>query len=156
MRLTRNLSLAEMIKSNTAKRLGIKNSPTDEHLGNMILWAENIFQPIRDQFQEPIIISSGYRSEKLNEAIGGSLNSQHSKGQAGDIDQDNSGTKVTNRDVFDFILDHLDFDQLILEFTDSDGNPSWVHVSYVGEKENRGQVLVAVKENGKTKYYPYA
>lgn len=156
MRLTRNLSLAEMIKSNTAKRLGIKNSPTDEHLGNMILWAENIFQPIRDQFQEPIIISSGYRSEKLNEAIGGSLNSQHSKGQAGDIDQDNTGTKVTNRDVFDFILDHLDFDQLILEFTDSDGNPSWVHVSYVGEKENRGQVLVAVKENGKTKYYPYA
>lgn len=156
MRLTRNLSLAEMIKSNTAKRLGIKNSPTDEHLGNMILWAENIFQPIRDQFQEPIIISSGYRSEKLNEAIGGSLNSQHSKGQAGDIDQDNSGTKVTNRDVFDFILDHLDFDQLILEFPDSDGNPSWVHVSCVGEKENRGQVLVAVKENGKTKYYPYA
>lgn len=156
MRLTRNLSLAEMIKSNTAKRLGIKNSPTDEHLGNMILWAENIFQPIRDQFQEPIIISSGYRSEKLNEAIGGSLNSQHSKGQAGDIDQDNSGTKVTNRDVFDFILDHLDFDQLILEFPDSDGNPSWVHVSYVGEKDNRGQVLMAVKENGKTKYYPYA
>lgn len=156
MRLTRNLSLAEMIKSNTAKRLGIKNSPTDEHLGDMILWAENIFQPIRDQFQEPIIISSGYRSEKLNEAIGGSLNSQHSKGQAGDIDQDNTGTKVTNRDVFDFILDHLDFDQLILEFPDSDGNPSWVHVSCVGEKENRGQVLVAVKENGKTKYYPYA
>lgn len=156
MRLTRNLSLAEMIKSNTAKRLGIKNSPTDEHLGNMILWAENIFQPIRDQFQEPIIISSGYRSEKLNKAIGGSLNSQHSKGQAGDIDQDNVGTKVTNRDVFDFILDHLDFDQLILEFPDSDGNPSWVHVSYVGEKENRGQVLMAVKENGKTKYYPYA
>jgi hypothetical protein len=145
-----------MIKSNTAKRLGIKNSPTDEHLGNMILWAENIFQPIREQFQEPIIISSGYRSEKLNEAIGGSLNSQHSKGQAGDIDQDNTGTKVNNRDVFDFILDHLDFDQLILEFPDSDGNPSWVHVSYVGEKENRGQVLVAVKENGKTKYYPYA
>ena len=156
MKLSKNLSFNEMIKSNTAIRLGIDNKPCDEHLGNMILWAENIFQPIRDQFQEPIFISSGYRSEKLNKAIGGAANSQHSKGQAGDIDQDNAGTKVTNRDVFDFILDHLDFDQLILEFPDKDGNPSWVHVSYVGEGENRGEVLVAVKEEGKTKYKKYA
>ncbi len=155
MRLSRNLSLHEMVKSNTATRLNINNNPTDEHLSNMILWAENVFQPIRNHFGEPIFVSSGYRSGKLNEAIGGSLNSQHSKGQAGDIDQDNRASGVTNRDVFDFILDHLDFDQLILEYPDKDENPEWVHVSYVNKEQNRNQVLVAVREQGKTKYYKY-
>ena len=156
MRLTSNLSLHEMVKSNTATRLGIDNNPCDEHLGNLILWAEHIFQPIRDQFQEPIYISSGYRSPELNEAIGGSVNSQHSKGQAGDIDMDNKRTSLTNRDIFDFILDHLDFDQLILEFPDEDENPAWVHVSYVSRLHNRGEVLVACKDNGRTKYKEYA
>ena len=155
MKITTNLSLHEMTKSNTAIRLGIDNNPCDEHLGNMILWAENIFQPIRDQFQEPIFISSGYRSPELNKAIGGAANSQHSKGQAGDIDMDNRGSVVTNRDIFDFILDYLDFDQLILEFPDEEENPAWVHVSYVSELHNRGEVLVAVKEQGVTNYYPY-
>ena len=155
MRLTSNLSLHEMVKSNTATRLGIDNNPCDEHLGNLILWAEHIFQPIRNHFQEPIYISSGYRSPELNEAIGGSVNSQHSKGQAGDIDMDNKRASVSNRDIFDFILDHLDFDQLILEFPDEEENPAWVHVSYVSELHNRGDVLVAVKEQGVTKYYPY-
>jgi len=155
MRLSRNLSLHEMVKSNTATRLNIDNKPTDEHLSNMILWAENVFQPIRDHFGEPIFVSSGYRSSKLNEAIGGSLNSQHSKGQAGDIDQDNRASGVTNRDVFYLILYHLDFDQLILEHPDKDDNPEWVHVSYVNKEQNRNQVLVAVREQGKTKYYKY-
>lgn len=156
MRLTTNLSLSEMTKSDTAIRLGIDNNPCDEHLGNLILWAENIFQPIRNHFQEPIFVSSGYRSPELNKAISGSsATSQHSKGQAGDIDMDNKGGTVTNRDVFDFILDHLDFDQLILEFPDEDENPAWVHVSYDSHELNRQEVLVAVKENGKTKYYPY-
>jgi len=155
MRLSENLSLYEMIKSDTAIRNGINNYPTDGHLGNMIIWAENIFQPIRDYFGEPIFISSGYRSRELNSLINGSLRSQHCLGQAGDIDQDNRASGVTNRDVFDFILDHLDFDQLILEYPDEDMNPAWVHVSYVSEDDNRNQTLVAVKEGKTTKYYEY-
>ena len=155
MRLTTNLSLSEMTKSDTAIRLGIDNNPCDEHLGNLILWAENIFQPIRDHFGEPIFISSGYRCAKLNKAIGGSEYSQHCNGMAGDIDQDNRASGVTNRDIFDFILDHLDFDQLILEYPDEDENPEWVHVSYISKEQNRNQVLMALREQGKTKYYKY-
>jgi len=155
MRLSRNLSLHEMVKSNTATRLNIDNKPSDEHLSNMILWAENIFQPIRNHFGEPIFISSGYRSAKLNKVIGGSEYSQHCNGMAGDIDQDNRASGVTNRDIFDFILDHLNFDQLILEYPDEDENPEWVHVSYISKEQNRNQVLTAVREQGKTKYYNY-
>lgn len=155
MRLSRNLSLYEMVKSNTATRLGIDNKPSDEHIIHMINWAENIFQPIRDHFGEPIFISSGYRSRELNSLINGSLRSQHCNGMAGDIDQDNRASGVTNRDVFDFILDHLDFDQLILEYPDEDENPEWVHVSYISKEQNRNQVLMAVREQGKTKYYKY-
>jgi len=155
MRLSENLDLSEMIKSDTAIRHGIKNYPTDGHLGNMIMWAENIFQPIRDYFGEPIFISSGYRSRELNNLISGSLQSQHCVGQAGDIDQDHKMTMVSNADVFDFILNYLDYDQLILEYPDEYDNPSWVHVSYVSEEKNRNQPLVAVKEDKITKYYLY-
>jgi len=155
MRLSENLGLHEMIKSNTATRLNIDNNPTDEHIMNMILWAENIFQPIRNHFGEPIFISSGYRSMRLNKAIGGSQYSQHCNGMAGDIDQDNKATSVTNRDIFDFILDHLDFDQLIMEFPDEDENPEWVHVSYMNQEQNRNQVLMAIREGGQTNYYKY-
>jgi len=155
MRLSENLSLYEMIKSDTAIRHGIKNYPTDGHLGNMIMWAENIFQPIRDYFGEPIFISSGYRSRELNSLINGSLRSQHCAGQAGDIDQDHRMTIVSNADIFDFILNYLDYDQLILEYPDEDMNPAWVHVSYISEENNRNQTLVAVKEGKITKYYEY-
>ena len=155
MRLSENLDLSEMIKSDTAIRHGIKNYPTDGHLGNMIMWAENIFQPIRDYFGEPIFISSGYRSRELNNLISGSLQSQHCVGQAGDIDQDHRMTTVSNADVFNFILNYLDYDQLILEYPDEYDNPSWVHVSYVSEEKNRNQPLVAVKEDKITKYYEY-
>ena len=155
MRLSENLSLSEMIKSDAAIRHGIKNYPTDGHLGNMIMWAENIFQPIRDHFGEPIFISSGYRSPELNNLIGGSLQSQHCVGQAGDIDQDHRMTIVSNADIFDFILNYLDYDQLILEYPDEYMNPSWVHVSYVSEEKNRNQTLVAVKEGKITKNYNY-
>jgi len=155
MRLSENLDLSEMIKSDTAIRHGIKNYPTDGHLGNMIMWAENIFQPIRDYFGEPIFISSGYRSRELNNLISGSLQSQHCVGQAGDIDQDHRMTTVSNADVFNFILNYLDYDQLILEYPDEYDNPSWVHVSYVSEEKNRNQPLVAVKEDKITKYYLY-
>jgi len=155
MRLSENLDLSEMIKSDIAIRHGIKNYPTDGHLGNMIMWAENIFQPIRDYFGEPIFISSGYRSRELNNLISGSLQSQHCVGQAGDIDQDHRMTMVSNADVFDFVLNYLDYDQLILEYPDEYDNPSWVHVSYISEEKNRNQPLVAVKEDKITKYYEY-
>lgn len=153
MRLSENLKLEECIKSNTASRLGIDNSPTEEHTKNLKLIAEKIFQPIREHFGVPIYISSGYRSESLNKAIGGSKTSQHCHGQALDIDQDNRNSKVSNKDIFDYIMMNLEFDQLIYEFGDA-MNPAWVHVSY-SEEKNRNRVLQAYKENGKTRYKVY-
>jgi len=148
MKLSENLELAEMTRSESAKRLGIKNEPIPEHLHNLKLWATCIFQPIRTHFKRPILISSGYRSKALNKAVGGSQTSQHSIGEAGDIDMD--GTEITNKQIFDFIKDNLEFDQLIWEFG-TDKNPAWVHVSYSG-KRNRKQILKAKKVNGKTIY----
>ena len=153
MKLSENLSLSEVIRSESAKRNGISNTPTPEHIENLKALAENIFQPIRDHFKKPIRISSGYRSKELNTLIKGSLSSQHSKGQA--IDLDNDGTDITNRQIFDFVKDNLPFDQLIYEFGDDD-NPNWVHVSYNRNGKQRGQVLKAYKLNGQTKYFPYA
>lgn len=153
MNLSKNLSLAEVTKSATAKRRGIANEPTIDHLENLKAVAENIFQPIREEFMCPIFVSSGYRSEALNEAIGGSKTSQHSKGEAIDLDADVHGV-ITNADIFHYALDRLDFDQLIWEFG-TDENPDWVHISYTKDKRNRHQVLKAVRVNGKTKYLPY-
>jgi NADH dehydrogenase FAD-containing subunit len=148
MQLSKNLSLAEVVRSESAKRRNIKNNPTKEHLANLVSIALNVFQPIRDHFLVPIHISSGYRSVALNKAVGGSNTSQHSKGQALDIDMD--GTKITNKQIFDFIKDNIEFDQLIWEFG-TDKNPDWVHVSYAKGK-NRKQILKAVRRNGKTSY----
>ena len=153
MKLSENLSLSEVIRSESAKRNGISNTPTPEHIENLKALAENIFQPIRDHFKKPIRISSGYRSKELNAKVGGSATSQHSKGQA--IDLDNDGTDITNRQIFDFVKDNLPFDQLIYEFGDDD-NPNWVHISYNRNGQQRGQVLKAYKLNGQTKYFPYA
>jgi hypothetical protein len=152
MNLSKNLSLAEMISSESAKRNGIKNEPTAEHLENMKKLATNVFQPIRDHFNVPIHISSGYRSLALNKAIKGSLSSQHLLGQAIDIDMD--GTDVTNAKIFNYIKDNLVFDQLIWEFG-TDKNPDWVHVSYESKGKQRKQVLKAIKKNGKTAYTIY-
>jgi hypothetical protein len=152
MKLSEHLTLAEMIRSESAKRLGISNQPTSEHLDNMKILAQNIFEPIRRHFDSPIYVSSGYRSEALNKAIKGSKTSQHCKGQAMDIDMDGSGN-ISNTQVFSYIKDNLDFDQLIWEFG-TDQNPDWVHVSYVGAG-NRKQVLKAVKSGKTTKYIPY-
>lgn len=149
MKLSKNLRLAEMIRSESAKRLGISNQPTEEHIENMKRFAMMVFEPIRARFDTPIYISSGYRSEKLNKAIKGSLTSQHCSGEAADIDMDGSSV-ITNADVFNYIKDNLEFDQLIWEFGDSN-NPDWVHVSYKDEG-NRKEVLAAYKEEGKTKY----
>ena len=153
MKLSKNLTLAEVTKSATAKRRGIPNEPTIEHLENLKAIAENVFQPMRDHFQVPINISSGYRSKELNDAIGGSLASQHSKGEALDIDcAPYSG--LSNREVFEYIKDHLEFDQLIWEFG-NESDPDWVHVSYKRQGKNRGEILRAVRKQGKTRYEFY-
>lgn len=154
MQLSKNLYLSEVIKSRTAKRLGITNEPTVEHLVNLKELAENIFQPLRDYYGVPIYISSGYRSEALNKAIGGSKSSQHCKGQAIDIDRDGH-ILPNNAEIFKYIKNNLDFDQLIWEFG-SNTNPDWVHVSYNNYGNQRKQVLVAYKDSrGKTRYKNY-
>ena len=150
MKISANLNLAEITRSDTAKRHGIDNTPTAEHLENFKLLADKVFEPIREHFKTPIFISSGYRSKDLNSFIKGSASSQHCTGQAIDIDMDGSNGEVTNRMVFDFIKNKLDFDQLIWEFG-TDFNPDWVHVSYVKGK-NRKQKLKAIRTSGKTTY----
>ena len=152
MQLSKNLTLAEVTRSESAKRNGISNMPTPQHIENFKKLAEKIFQPIRDHFGVPIRISSGYRSAALNKAIGGSSTSQHCSGEAIDIDMD--GTSITNKQVFDFIKDNLIFDQVIYEFG-TDKNPDWVHVSYKSTGTQRKQVLRARRVNGKTTYSTY-
>ena len=152
MQLSKNLALAEVTRSETAKRKGISNMPTPEHIENFKKLAENVFQPIREHFGCPIHISSGYRSAALNKAVGGSASSQHCTGEAIDIDMD--GTSITNKQVFDFVKEHVNFDQMIWEFG-TDTNPDWVHVSYESTGKQRKQVLRAVKQGSKTTYVPY-
>jgi len=152
MQLSKHLSLAEVTRSESAKRNGISNEPTAEHLENFKKLAEKVFEPIREHFNTPIHISSGYRSAALNKKIGGSLTSQHCSGEAIDIDMD--GTSITNKQVFDYIKNNLVFDQMIWEFG-TDKNPDWVHVSYESTGKQRKQILRAIKTNGKTSYVPY-
>ena len=154
MKLSEHLDLSEVTRSESAKRKGISNMPTEAHIANFKLLAEKIFEPIRTHFRCPIIISSGYRSKELNAAIGGSLTSQHCQGEAIDIDMDGSTNGVTNRMVFDYIKDNLNFDQLIYEFGDAN-NPDWVHVSYESTGNQRKQILKAIRVNGKTSYTNY-
>jgi len=134
MRISKHVNLKELTKSNTALRLGISNEPTDEHLENLKRVCNSVFEPLREYFDCPIGISSGYRSEALNKAVKGSLTSQHCKGEALDIDADIYG-QITNKDIFEYIKENLDWDQLIWEFSGA-----WVHVSFkkIG---NRKQIL---------------
>ena len=154
MKISEHLDLSELIRSESAKRRGIANMPTEAHIANLKLLAEKVFEPIRNNFRCPIHISSGYRSAELNKAVGGATTSQHSSGEAIDIDMDGSPNGVTNKMVFDYIKKYLEFDQLIWEFGSSE-NPDWVHVSYESTGKQRKQVLKAYKENGKTHYKPY-
>ena len=151
MKLSKNLSLAEVTKSTTAKRLGIDNTPDDWTTENLRKVAENVFQPIRDAFKCPIYVSSGYRGPELNRAIGGSLRSQHMEGRALDLDADVFG-RCTNGEIFRYILNNLTFDQLIWEFGDED-NPDWVHVSYVHDGVNRGRCLKACRDDEGKVFY---
>lgn len=134
----------------TAIRLGINNIPNLDAVKNLKAIADNVFQPIRDHFDVPIGVSSGYRSHKLNKAVGGSRHSQHTKGEALDIDADIYG-RISNDQIFEYIRDNLQFDQLIWEFGDDDC-PDWVHVSYKADSENRMEVLRAFRMNGMVLY----
>ena len=148
-KISKNITYKEAIHSNTAKRLGIENVPNDKQIANMFTIADMIFQPLRSYVGGPIKITSFFRSSELNRAIGGSKSSQHCKGQAMDLD-DVYGHK-TNAEMFMYIRENLDFDQLIWEFGDEE-NPNWIHVSYVDKQKNRNRCLKAYKDNGKTKY----
>lgn len=151
MKLSAHFDLAEFTRSESAKRHGVSNQPTEEHLANIKILCEKVLEPIRMKFG-PINISSGYRSKVLNHYIGGSLSSQHCEGKAADIDMDGMSGK-NNTQIFNYIKDNLEFDQLIWEFGDNN-KPDWVHVSYNAGK-NRKQVLRAIKTNGRTAYAPY-
>jgi len=151
MKLSKNLSLSEVTKSNTALRKGIDNNPTEAHIENLKYVAEKVFQPIRDHFGVPIYISSGYRSQALNEAIGGSTRSFHSHGMALDLDQDGRNKGVSNADVFFYIKECLQFTELIWEFGD-ENNPNWVHVAIAPGREDEKKIKIAEKINGKTQY----
>lgn len=150
MNLSEHLTLKEATKSATATRKGIHNIPADSHLAALVNIANKVFEPIRNHFGVPIGISSGYRSSDLNKAIGGSQTSQHSKGEALDVDADIFG-KITNKQIFDFIKNNLEFDQLIWEFG-TDESPDWVHVSLKYNGKQRGQILKASRGSGKTNY----
>jgi hypothetical protein len=152
MNLSKNLTLKEVTKSDTAIRKGINNEPNAEQLENLKVLATEVFQKIRDHFGVPIKVTSGFRSEALNKLIKGSKTSDHMKGCAIDIDMDGT-PDITNAEVFNFIKDNLTFRQLIWEFG-NDNNPDWVHVSYVAGS-NKKEVLRASKKGGKTIYTSY-
>ena len=148
-KISKHVSYKEGTYSRTGERLDLDNTPNEEQLKCMKEVAENLFEPLREWVGGPIKINSFFRGEPVNTAIGGSKYSQHMKGQAMDID-DTFGHK-TNAEMYHYIKDNLDFDQLIWEFGD-DKNPNWIHVSYVTHRENRKKLTIAKKINGKTKY----
>jgi zinc D-Ala-D-Ala carboxypeptidase len=147
--ISKHLSYDEGVRSVTAIRKGIDNTPGPYELKCMKETSEFIFEPIRKRFNVPIRVNSFYRSKALNTAVGGSRTSQHTKGQAVDIDDTLGG--LTNKEIFDYVRCCLDFDQMIWEYG-SDENPDWVHISYVGPGANRNRCLRTVVKNGKTSY----
>ncbi len=148
-KISKHISYDEGVRSITALRLGLDNEPSDDHLQNMKLLSEKIFEPLRMYVGGPIKINSFYRGPELNKAIGGSSKSQHCHGQAMDIDD--TFDVMSNSTMFNWIQDNLDFDQMIWEFG-NEFNPDWVHVSYVSPEKNRNRCLQAYRENNKTNY----
>ena len=147
--LSKYATLDECSRSVTASRLGIDNNPPLEVRDNLREICSKVFDPCREFVGGPLAIASGYRCPKLNKAVGGSKTSEHMLGQALDIDCDTFGNK-TNAELFYFIKDNLDFNQLIWEFG-TDKNPEWVHVSY-SRLHNKKKVIKATKVKGKTIY----
>jgi hypothetical protein len=152
--ISENISFKEATFSNTAKRLKIKNEPLETHLTNMKTVAEKCFQPLREWAEHPIRVNSFYRCAELNTAIRGSINSQHCKGQA--IDISSLGEK-SNRELFEWIKENCDFDQMIWEFGGDPNlentNPKWIHISYVNKKSNRNRILRAKSKGSSVTYY---
>ena len=151
MQLSKNFSLQELIKSQTAERKGIDNTPSTEHQENLKLLCTSILQPIRDHFSRVVSVSSGYRSPELCTAIGSKITSQHARGEAADFEI----FGLSNKTLADYIDSELHYDQLILEYwKESDPNSGWVHCSF-SQGKNRRQYLKAYKdENNKTRYEP--
>lgn len=150
MKITENFTLAELLHSNTAVRLGIENTPSKEHQSNIILACKELFQPVRDLLGKPILISSGYRSEATNKAVGGSTTSAHSFGYAIDFISPKFGTpkQIATYLASELARKEIKFDQIILEFD------SWVHIGFKSRTgQQRGQVLTAKKVKGKTQYF---
>ena len=153
MKLSKNFSLKELTASQTAERKGINNNPNDDQITALQKLCENILQPVRDHYASPVTVSSGFRSEELCVAIGSSVNSQHAKGQAADFEI----FGVPNAELAKWIIENLDYDQLILEFHKTDEpNSGWIHCSYKNPEDNRKQVLRAYRNSeGRTIYEPY-
>jgi len=152
MQLSKNFSLAEMTKSQTATRMGMDNNPSEDEVENLRLLCERVLQPVRDHFNHVVTISSGYRNELLSKKIGSSSTSQHCAGEAADFEI--FGTP--NNEVSDWIKENLMFDQLILEYWEpGQPNSGWIHVSYKKEiNSNRKEYLMAIKTDGKISYKP--
>lgn len=150
MHLTKNFTLEEMTKSETALRFGLDNTPNDQELSNLVALCESVLQPIRDHFGKGVKVNSGFRDPEVNAKVGGSKTSDHCKGMAADIEIPG----VANADLAQFIVDNMTFRQVILEFyTPGIPDSGWVHVSY-DITDNKKQVLTATKQNGKTVYLP--
>ena len=148
MKLSKNFTMEEFTKSQTALRLNIDNTPKGEHLEAACALFDAVVQPVRDYFG-PTVINSGYRSPELNKAVGGSSTSQHCKGEAVDLEVPGKA----NYEVAQWIADNLDFDQLILEFyTPGIPDSGWVHVSYKSDGSNRKSILTASRIDSKTVY----
>jgi len=150
MNLTKNFTLEEMIKSETALRHDMDNTPGENEIGNLKLLCEKVLQPVRDYFGKGVKVNSGFRHPDVNAKVGGSRTSDHTRGQAADIEIPG----VPNAELAEWIKDNLEFRQLILEFyTPGVPDSGWVHVSYVAE-DNKKEVLTATKKDGKTVYLP--
>ena len=148
MKLTANFSLAEMTKSDTALRLDMDNTPGEGETANLTALCECVLQPVRNHYGMGVKVNSAYRHPDVNQKVGGSRNSDHTRGQAADIEIPG----VANADLAAWIRDNLEFRQLILEFyTPGVPDSGWVHVSYVAE-DNKKEVLTATKKDGKTVY----
>ena len=147
MKLSKNFSLKELTRSQTAIRKGIKNNPDTEQLVNLAVLVQMILQPCRDKFGT-VTINSGLRVLDLNRAIGSGDKSQHTKGEAADFE----AYSTSNRRLAEWVEGHLEFDQLILEYPGPDPRDGWVHCSYKKDGSNRKQILTAVKEGKKTVY----
>lgn len=146
--ISKHISYADAIYSDTAKRKGIANIPGPVELVRMKILATRIYEPVVAYFGVKVYVSSFFRNVVLNKLIGGSKSSQHCLGEAMDIDADYYG-KITNKQLFHYIKDNFEFDQLIWEYG-TDSNPDWVHVSYTTRKTNRKQALRTRRVNGKT------